>query len=227
MTDPVGEVIERMRAIGARLDTADGVACFNRMYLRVTELVARLLTEDFFEDQAFVERLDVNFADLYFAAVDADLAGDPVEEAWSPLFDTRAWDTVWPIQFAMAGMNTHINHDLALAVVATCKERRISPQTKPVHADYLRINDLLCQVEAEVRESFEPELLKLTTRHAEVLKHLMSTFSIARARDSAWMTTLTLWQHRDNPVLRRMTLATVSNVVELAGRLILVPLRFP
>ena len=40
--------------------------------------------------------------------------------AWQPLFERRADPGIEPIQFALAGMNAHINHDLPLAVVATC-----------------------------------------------------------------------------------------------------------
>ena len=36
-------------------------------------------------------------------------------QAWAPLVERRATRGVLPIQFALAGMNAHINHDLALA----------------------------------------------------------------------------------------------------------------
>src|SRR6476620_6607309 len=44
----------------------DGVACFNGMYLRVTEAVGDQLHT--VENPAFVERLDVLFAEFYFEA---------------------------------------------------------------------------------------------------------------------------------------------------------------
>ena len=52
---PVAAVIERMRNIRDRLDPRDGVACFNRMYLQVTELVGQNLVDGFFEDNTFIE----------------------------------------------------------------------------------------------------------------------------------------------------------------------------
>jgi hypothetical protein len=57
---------------------------------------------------------------------------------------------VWPIQFAFADMNAHINHDLPFAVVATCKEFGKNPGSPPVHAGYQRVNELLTKVESEV-----------------------------------------------------------------------------
>jgi hypothetical protein len=113
--DPVATVIERMTKIRDGLDPRDGVACFNRMYLQVTELVGQNLVEGFFEDNAFIERLDVIFAGLYFRNVDAVESGQQADPSWQPLFDARSNRVVWPIQFAFAGMNAHINHDLPLA----------------------------------------------------------------------------------------------------------------
>jgi hypothetical protein len=223
----VDDVIQQMHAIKDQLDPSDGVACFNRMYLRVTELVGQNLTEGFFEDQAFIERLDVIFAQLYFDAVYAAAAGRPVNPAWEPLFTARDNPVVWPIQFAFAGMNAHINHDLALAVVATCKERGTTPDTSPVHADYLKVNELLAKVEAEVRASFETEIIKVTTAAAEPLKHIVGNFSIARARDAAWATTQTLWHQRSLSLLYNTTLAGVTAATEQAGHLLLTPVLTP
>jgi hypothetical protein len=74
-----------MEAIAAALPAADGLACFNRMYLDVTRQVNSQLGQGFFADPAFMTQLDVAFANLYFAAAGA--AGTPaaVPLAWRPL----------------------------------------------------------------------------------------------------------------------------------------------
>jgi hypothetical protein len=63
---------------------------------------------------------DAAFANLYFAA--AGTASNPaaVPLAWRPLAARRAVAGIEPVQFALSGMNAHINHDLPLAVVSTC-----------------------------------------------------------------------------------------------------------
>src|SRR5687768_10644923 len=99
----VEQVIARMRAIDQQLDPHDGVACFNRMYLRVTELVGQNIVEGFFADAEFLERMDVVFAGLYFDAVDAARAGTTSPVPWTPLFHARDNRTIWPVQFALAG----------------------------------------------------------------------------------------------------------------------------
>jgi hypothetical protein len=82
----IDEAIARMRQIDAALDPRDGIACFNHMYLKVTELVKQNITEGTFSDGPFLERMDVIFAGLYLRNVDAADAGRPVDPAWAPLF---------------------------------------------------------------------------------------------------------------------------------------------
>ena len=80
----VAGVIARMEAIGAGLAAGDGLACFNRMYLEVTQQVNAELDQGFYADPVFMTQLDVTFAGLYFSAADA--AADPaaVPLAWRP-----------------------------------------------------------------------------------------------------------------------------------------------
>jgi hypothetical protein len=78
----VDEVVARLEAIEDELRgrysprtpdlaPADGVACFNGLYLQVTRAVRDRLQEDgFFRRPAFIARLDVVFADFYFDAFD-------------------------------------------------------------------------------------------------------------------------------------------------------------
>jgi hypothetical protein len=71
----VSEAIARMQQVESSLAPDDGVACFNRMYLDVTEQVDEQLSRGGFADGSFVSTLDVVFANLYFAAFDAAAAG--------------------------------------------------------------------------------------------------------------------------------------------------------
>src|SRR5215469_12412100 len=85
----VAEAIVRMEAIDAALPAADGVACFNRIYLAVTQQVNSQIGAGFFADPVFMTQLDVTFANMYFAAASAlgDLAAVPL--AWLPLAERR------------------------------------------------------------------------------------------------------------------------------------------
>ncbi|MGW2486042.1 DUF5995 family protein [Streptomyces sp. NPDC001606] len=219
----IDEVIDRMQQIDDRLDPRDGVACFNRMYLKVTRLVKENVGAGTFKDNAFLERMDVIFAGLYLRNVDAAAAGRPVNPSWAPLFEMRANPVIWPVQFAFAGMNAHINHDLAVAVVQTCAERGTTPQTAPVHEDYEKVNDLLSGVEAEVRAEFETMLVHVATQPAEALKHAVGSFGIFTARETAWTNAQTLWHDRNVSLIYDSHLEAVARMVGTTSRAILVP----
>lgn len=135
-------IVARLEQIARSLPVSDGVACFNRMYLTVTRLVQEHLVQGTFTDPVAMHTLDVTFANLYLSAVDADLAGSPVPEAWAPLFARRADPGLVPIQFALAGMNAHIKHDLPLAVADNRAQEGSAPEQGSFHGDYLRVNAL-------------------------------------------------------------------------------------
>lgn len=219
----IDDVVARMQAIDAALPPADGVACFNRMYLEVTELVRARVADGFFDDAGFMARLDVVFAGLYFAAVDAAAADRPVPVPWAPLAARRQDARVLPIQFALAGMNAHINHDLALAVFLTCRERDVPPRR--VHADYLRINQVLASVEEPVRLSFLNGAVAQVNRDLDPVIHVVDGWSIDRARDAAWANAEALWNLRALDGVRASFLDALARMVGFGGRALLVPAR--
>jgi hypothetical protein len=98
----VAGAIARMEAIEAALTTADGLACFNRMYLDVTRQVNSQLGQGFFADPAFMTQLDVAFANMYFAAADTAAGPAAVPLAWRPLAERRATAGIEPVQFGLA-----------------------------------------------------------------------------------------------------------------------------
>jgi hypothetical protein len=218
----VADVIARMEAIGASLAAGDGLACFNRMYLEVTEQVASNLQAGFFADPQFMTQLDITFASLYFAAVDAadDQAAVPL--AWRPLFEHRATPGIEPVQFALAGMNAHINHDLPLAVTGTCTALGTSPAAGTHQADYQKVDQLLDAAEQSVRQSLEsaPELA--ADRHLQAVCNLAAAWSINSARDLAWTNSLLLWQVRDVPVARGLLCDSLAITTAMASRALLI-----
>ena len=218
----VAEVIARMETIEAALPAGDGLACFNRMYLGVTQQVNSRIGQGFFADPAFMTHLDVGFASLYFAAADA--TGDPasVPLAWRPLVELRAEPGIEPIQFALAGMNAHINHDLPLAMVSTCTALATSPEAGSHYADYQKVDQLLDAAEQSIRQSFEsaPELA--VDRHLTAVANLVSNWSINSARDLAWDNCLLLWGMRDNPPARDLFLGSLAASAAMASQLLLV-----
>jgi len=218
----VAGAITRMEAIEAALPAADGLACFNRMYLDVTRQVNSQLGQGFFADPAFMTHLDVAFANLYFAA--AGTAGDPaaVPLPWRPLVQQRAAAGIEPVQFALAGMNAHINHDLPVAMVSTCTALATSPDAGPHFADYQKVDQLLDAAEQSIRQSFEsaPELA--VDQHLSAVATVIANWSINGARDMAWTNCLLLWAVRADPVARGLLLDSLAASTALASRMLLV-----
>jgi hypothetical protein len=217
----VSDVVRRMRAIDAALDRDDGVAVFNRIYLQVTEEVLERLTgRSTFRDDAFMTELDVRFAHLWFAAHDADR----VPSAWDPLFTARRDHRLLPIQYALAGMNAHIEHDLPVAVVSTCQARGTTPTTPGVREDYEQVNDLLAAVEAGIRRSFLSDVGRAADDHVGRVAHLVSSWNIDKARDVAWINVLALWQLRRLGSLADGYRSALAHTVGMGSRLLLAPL---
>ena len=221
-TEPVtsvAEAIARMEAIGAGLTAGDGLACFNRMYLAVTQTVGTDIGQGFFADPAFMTTLDVTFANLYFAAAQAAPAAVPL--AWRPLVELRGEPGIEPIQFALAGMNAHINHDLPVAVVNTCTELGTAPGDGSHLADFQKVDALLDSAEQGIRRSFEsaPELA--VDRHLQAVDNLVACWTIHSARDLAWANAAVLWELHGDPVAHGLFLDGLAAATALASRLLL------
>lgn len=219
----IDQVIARMRSIEAALSASDGVACFNRMYLEVTLGVSKEVERGSFGDPDFVSHLDVVFANFYFCAVDA-LSGPPsaVPVAWQPLLATRSTPGIEPIQFALAGMNAHINHDLPLAVVTTSTALTTAPTDACHHDDYQKVDALLDASEQSVRESFEPPDVVVVDQHVAAVANVIGNWSINAARDVAWDTAMALWDVREHRLATQLLTGALARTVAMASRGLLV-----
>ncbi|GHE02415.1 DUF5995 family protein [Streptomyces alanosinicus] len=217
---PVDAVVSRMRALGATLPERDGVAVFNRVYLTVTEEVDRRLDAGEFPDPHAAIALDARFAERYLAAVGAAAADHRPPACWRPLFQLRGHPGVRPVQFALAGINAHIGHDLALAVVDAC--RTLDCEPPDLEDEFDQVGVLLDSLEERVREDLMPgpDLLQI----ADPLTHLLGCWSLERARDAAWSAARALWALRHCGDVAEEFTARLDAAVGFAGRMLLTPL---
>jgi hypothetical protein len=217
---PVDTVVARMRALDAALPARDGVAVFNRVYLAVTEEVDRRIDAGAFPDPRAAITLDVRFAERYLAAVDAASAQRRPPACWRPLLQFRRHPGVRPLQFALAGINAHIGHDLALAVVDACRSLGCAPAE--LEDEFDRVGDLLMSLEERIREDLMPgpDLLQI----ADPLTHLLGSWSLERAREATWAAARALWALRALPDLAAELTGRLDAAVGFAGRMLLTPL---
>ena len=224
----IAQVVARMQAEAAQLPAKDGVACFTRLYLAVTEGVQQRLAGLTFRDPAFLAHLDVAFADLFLGALDA-ARSDPAHlpRAWAPLVEARAARGIAPLQFALAGMSAHINRDLPVALVATCRELGIGlEEGTPQHADFENVNGVLAEVEATVKSQYLSGWLRRLDRlvhRVDRIDDVVAMWDVGRARDAAWVNAEALWALRDQPDLSARYLDALDRTVGLTARGLLVP----
>lgn len=213
----VGELDDVRRPLAAN----DGIGVFVDVYRKVTALVAERVVDGTFDDSEFIERLDILFAGYFLAVPKALAASREVSKAWAPLVERRT-ARLFPLQFALAGMNAHINHDLAVAVVDTCKEMGRDPESGSIHADFDRINGVLAELVRPIRQSFLDKAVVEYGSAVSPLADLVTNFSMEKARDAAWASTLTLWAVRDLPLVSGITRAALARTVGLVGRQLLI-----
>jgi Family of unknown function (DUF5995) len=225
MTDvkTVPDVVARLNSIDQQLSPDDGAAVFNRMYVTITvEVASGLGQPQLFRNPDFMAAFDVTFASFWLDAYDA--SPEAVPKAWAPLFEQRHNRSILPIQFALAGMNAHIAHDLPLALVQVCRARDIPPDDPAVHADYESVNVLLAARESEVRRSFLDGVGRAADEHVGPLIHLIDSWNIDKAREVAWVNAEALWSMRHLGPLAGRYSAALAGTVGMASRCLLTPM---
>ena len=222
----LADVITLMRGVGTALPRGDGVACFNRLYLAVTEAVHAAVQPGRYRDPRFVRWLDVVFANLFFRALrEAGRRPSAVPKAWAPLVEARARRGVAPLQFALAGMNAHINRDLPLALVETWKALGLDPRRADAqHEDFSRLSSLLAEVEATIKLEFATGILADVDRSLGNVDDVVAMWNVHRAREAAWVNAETLWALQSLPALGDEFVLALDRMVGFAGRGILRPL---
>jgi hypothetical protein len=214
-----------MAAIDDALPDDDGVKWFNRLYLRVTVSVARAVQHERFHDPRFLTTLDIVFANLYFAAL---AAGSPhighAPSAWRPLLEARYASGLTRLQFALAGMNAHINRDLPDGIVqsfgALGGDPRFDAQRE---RDFDSVNDILERVEEEVKVEFATGVVGAIDQLGGDVDDAVAMWKVRVARSAAWTNAQVLWGLRDMPLLRDRFFSRLDSLVGLAGRGLLHP----
>lgn len=222
----IDDAVAVMQAIDQALPQPDGLKWFNFLYLAVTEAVRDAIASgNVYSDDAWVTHLDVTFANLYFAAVSASLGGPaPMPRAWEPLFESRLDLHIARVQYAVAGMNAHINRDLTLALVSTHVDLNTIPDRKSVHfQDFKRVDDLLVVVEAQVKAVLLTGVLVALDGTLGPLDDVLAMWSVTRARDGAWTNSEVLWSIRPLSFLTASFVESMDRITGFAGRGLLLP----
>jgi hypothetical protein len=215
-------VLQLLETIANTCVDGDGLKWFNWLYLQVTQAVENRVASGGFTDPIWLSELDVQFAQLYFNALSAALTGAPCPGCWEAMFSCRDQNRIARIQFALAGMNAHINHDLPLAIVATCKAQQITPQHGTAqYNDYTALNGTLDGIIDTAKQTLNVRLLGDPLPAVSHLEDLIAAWDLGAAREKAWNTAESLWQ--DSAFAAGIRMDTIDGLTTVIGKALLVP----
>lgn len=221
----IADVLRIMQSIEDTCSDLDGLKWFNWLYLQVTQAVETRVSSGGFTDPAWLVELDVQFARLYFGALAAALSGGTAyPECWQVLFQRRNVATIARIQFALAGINAHINHDLPEAIVATCDATSTTPQHGGIqYSDYTGLNSTLDSLIDAAKQTLHVRLPGDALPPVSRLDDTIAAWSVSAARESAWQNADLLWHIRSMPPVSCGFLDTLDGLTAVVSKTLLVP----
>jgi Family of unknown function (DUF5995) len=224
----VADVLRVMQTIDATCAEGDGLKWFNWLYMSVTKAVEARVNAGEFQDAAWMAALDVQFAGFYFNALAAALSGGSAPGCWNAMLEQRNQPAIARIQFAVAGINAHINHDLPEAVVATCQAASIVPRHGTTqYTSYTALNSTLDSLIDTAKKELNFRLLGDALPDVSHLNATLEAWSVQAAREAAWSNAEILWQLDGTQVLSAVFLDNLDGLTELASRTLLVPVPMP
>jgi hypothetical protein len=124
-----------------------------------------------------------------------------------------------PLQFALAGVNAHVNFDLAFALVTACEVIGSPLGADTQRSDYQRVNDVFADQMASLRHHFE-DLVERDLDQSVVssLNNHLDDIAVILARDAAWHHAQHLWTVRARARAMREQTEATDLLVSLAGR---------
>lgn len=219
----MSNVLQFLTDLDKSLGDNDGLKWFNRLYLKVTEAVSYSLLNDRadWKNPQWIERLDVEFACLYQEALRKSKNGiQTAPSAWRPLLSAREDTRIHRLQFALAGMNAHINRDLPVVLSNASAYPTASKSLADEYVDFLRVNEILAKAEQTAKEDVSVGIVRAIDVGFKNLDDILALWNVRVARNTAWMNGLVVAKL---PVtLRDDFIKSIDKTVGALGRGILV-----
>jgi hypothetical protein len=217
----IEQVLERMDRLLERWEAArDHRAVFLLSYRIVTEVMRESVRNGRFQDNEWMERLDVQFAQEFFDAVDAGESGGAFPDCWRVAFELARKRETTVLQDLLLGMNAHIVHDLPVALV---KVGIASEERSLRLRDHERVNEILIGVIDRIQNEVTSRyswILGLLDRVAGTRDELLTRTGILSARTGAWATAVALF---DAPAAARPQMALDLDLTARRAALAIAP----
>ncbi len=221
----VSDLIDELRSLEGALHAGNGVKWFVRLYREVTEALALELRAGDLEDPVFLELLVLVYGNSVLnVCEDMERRSQRIARAWAPLFERRHDHRVAPIQFALAGLNAHTNHDVPIGLVHACKSTGIAPDSDgPQLRDYMTMTTLLKRTTDSVKQWLVTGALEEVDETFGDVDDAIAMWSLQRGRQAAWTSGEVLWALRDNDALTVAYVSVMDRMTGFAGRGLLLP----
>jgi hypothetical protein len=220
----ISDVVQSLQSIDTICAGHDGLKWFNWLYLQVTQAVEARVSAGGFMDSEWLARLDIQFAGFYFSALKSWLLGQAAPTCWQVVFNGRNQPAIARIQFALAGINAHINHDLSEAIVATCQVTGTTPEPAGAHYnDYTALNSTLDAIIESAKVTLHVRLPGGALPPISHLEDTIAAWNVSAARESAWQNAGQLWPLRQAPLLESSFMHMLDGLTTVIGKVLLVP----
>lgn len=182
-------ILELTSIVKYAIDNKNKVGYFAILYCYVTKQIKVEINNNTFEDNARMEKLDVEFAKRYIRAFYSWLENpneinENLTKSWKVAFDFSSNNSSMMIQHILLGINAHINLDLGLSTSQTTFPGNLTNIWK----DYDTINTILGNLTHTVENFLAQNSLfvKLIKKYGKNAETLLANFSIDVARAGAW-----------------------------------------
>jgi hypothetical protein len=204
----------------------DGKALFLRCYRMMTGNVIAAVQQRDFNDPEWVDRLLHRFAAYYFVSLDSyeeNPAGAPA--VWQLAHSAANNPDLSAVQKLLAGVNAHINYDLAFTLVDLLRPEwtGLSEQQRTArYEDHCRINNVIAKTIDTVQDQIiEPAMpvMKLVDDLMGGADELMISQLISHWRDQVWQHAVKMLATNDPQQLVALAKQVEADALE-TGRLI-------
>jgi hypothetical protein len=212
----IDEVLQELDLIIANsLHENSFLGIFAYVYRRTTAQIKTGIENQFFEDNARLEKFDVLFANLFFDAYRKYRLNKPIPASWKIAFEAEH-ENLTIIQHILLGMNAHINLDLGNAAATVMEGQPI----QALENDFTKVNDILAGLVGEMQSKLgkvSPLIFLLDWIGGRTEDKIID-FSMRKAREQSWMTANKLWNLDE--VQKQEKINQVDLVVTALGWLI-------
>ncbi len=173
----IGATADQLRAMALAATDASGY--FAAMYAGVTRRIAQGIADGRFDDGDRMDVFATAFASYYTRAREP---GARCPRCWHACWDVVGDPNLLIVQHLLLGINAHVNHDLAQAVVEVAGP---GGDLADVRGDFDAVNDILAETYDDVVRSLD-RVSRWANLAASIGGGTLFNFSLRVARRQAW-----------------------------------------